>query len=548
MKKKLLGKRIKFSVIILFVLIVLITYQVRVDSQKFNMSYLSFGNSDTYLKYVDQTEGSLQVVSPSYIDINSDGTLNMEKLDSNFIKEMHKRNIKVVPFVSNHWNRMAGEIALEKREELSTQIANAVEEYGLDGVNVDIEGLTQDSRNDLTDFIRLVREKIPSKKEVSVAVAANPYGWTSGWQGMYDYTELSKLSNYLMIMTYDESWNGSNPGPVASISFVDKSIQYALDQEIPSDKIVLGIPFYGRIWNLEDTMDETKLEHQKILGKGVSLKKVDSILSTYNAKIEYVEDKESVKATFQIKQEDPQIKLYSWGEALPIGKYELWFENEKSIKKKLQFVQKYNIKGTGSWSLGQERPNLWEYYTLWLNGEYFVDLDNHKWAKEAIEVMTSKGIISGTSETTYSPELNINRADFMLLLARTFELEAEFETNFDDVKPTDYYYEALGIAKELGLASGVGSNKYNPKENISRQDMMVLLERALKLTNKISVKATPLDINNYKDSEAVSNYAEESVVTLVKAGIIQGNNNMLYPLDNTTRAEAAVVIYKVFNK
>jgi len=80
----------------------------------------------------------------------------------------------------------------------------------------------------------------------------------------------------------------------------------------------------------------------------------------------------------------------------------------------------------------------------------FSDIGNYPWAKKQIEVLASKGVINGTSATTYSPGQNITRADFITLLVRALELKADFITNFDDVKPADYYYNALGTAKALG--------------------------------------------------------------------------------------------------
>lgn len=178
----------------------------------------------------------------------------------------------------------------------------------------------------------------------------------------------------------------------------------------------------------------------------------------------------------------------------------------------------------------------------------FDDISDVTWAKNEIEVMASKGVINGTSETTYSPNANISRADFMCLLIRTLELNAEIDSNFDDVKPTDYYYEALGVAKKLGITTGVGNNKFNPKEEIARQDMMVLLARALKMVDKISVTGTAEDISEFNDAAKVSDYAVEGVASLKKEGIIKGSGNMIEPQGKATRAETAVMMYRVLNK
>lgn len=178
----------------------------------------------------------------------------------------------------------------------------------------------------------------------------------------------------------------------------------------------------------------------------------------------------------------------------------------------------------------------------------FNDIQNYPWAQKQIEVMASKGIINGTSATTYSPQNNITRADFMMLLVKTLGLTAEIDSNFADVKPTDYYYEAIGIAKKLGIATGTGDNNFNPRAQISRQDMMVLVARALKVAKKISVAGTADDLSSFTDASKVSGYAVEGVATLIKEGIIQGSGNMINPRGNATRAETAVIIYRIYNK
>jgi hypothetical protein len=178
----------------------------------------------------------------------------------------------------------------------------------------------------------------------------------------------------------------------------------------------------------------------------------------------------------------------------------------------------------------------------------FDDISNFAWAKKEIGVMASKGVINGTSATTYHPEKNITRADFMKLLVRSLGLTAKVDANFSDVASTAYYYEELGIAKKLGIATGVGENKFNPNEQISRQDMMVMVYRALKAAKKISATGTTSNMSTYKDASSVSDYAVEGVAALIKDGIIKGSDNMINPLGTATRAETAVIIYRIYNK
>ncbi|OXM83014.1 S-layer homology domain-containing protein [Paenibacillus rigui] len=177
----------------------------------------------------------------------------------------------------------------------------------------------------------------------------------------------------------------------------------------------------------------------------------------------------------------------------------------------------------------------------------FADLDSVGWAKKQIEVMAAKGIISGTTETAFNPGANITRADFMILLTKTFGFTAAVRSNFNDVLPTDYYYEAVGIAK-LDLTNGQEDGTFNPDEPISRQDMMVLLSRAMKLAGKLDTQGSENDLAAFDDKANVADYAVQGVASLIKGGVVEGSGNMLNPMGNSTRAEAAVMLYRIYNK
>ncbi|MGO4497525.1 S-layer homology domain-containing protein [Paenibacillus sp. 2RAB27] len=105
----------------------------------------------------------------------------------------------------------------------------------------------------------------------------------------------------------------------------------------------------------------------------------------------------------------------------------------------------------------------------------FVDLAPYGWAQEAIEVLAAKGIISGTSEKTFTPAANISRADFLLLLVKSLGLSVHSDANFNGCQKDSYYYDAVAIAKELGIAQGSGDHTCSPNASITRQDMMVIV-------------------------------------------------------------------------
>lgn len=189
-------------------------------------------------------------------------------------------------------------------------------------------------------------------------------------------------------------------------------------------------------------------------------------------------------------------------------------------------------------------PNLKE--TIFHNKTAFDDLAGYEWAKMEIEALASSGIIKGTSSTTFSPGAKMTRADFVSLLVRALQLDAEIEGTFKDVRETDYFYKEIGIAKKLGIALGTGDDKFEPKKSISRQDMMVTAERAMKIAGRM-LDEKDSDLSSFSDSGDVSAYAVKALAQLVKKGIIEGYNGMIKPKDTAIRAEAAVIIYRLLN-
>lgn len=185
-------------------------------------------------------------------------------------------------------------------------------------------------------------------------------------------------------------------------------------------------------------------------------------------------------------------------------------------------------------------------YGVALAGKTFEDTAT-SWARSDIEALATRGIISGTSATRFSPGANITRADFAKLLVGVLGKPAAAAegTGFRDVPTTAYYYDAVMTAQSLGLASGA-NGAFNPKAPITRQDMMVLLDRALAVAGKPLEKSAALTA--FKDAKQVAGYAKPSVEKLLASGIISGSNGSLRPLAPLTRAEAAKVLHLLYNE
>ncbi|MCD8509280.1 MAG: S-layer homology domain-containing protein [Bacillus sp. (in: Bacteria)] len=372
----------------------------------------------------------------------------------------------------------------------------------------------------------------PNGKEVSVAVAANPNGWTTGWHGFYDYPGMAKHTDYLMIMAYDESWAGADSpiGPVSSISFFERSIQYALKENVPKTKIVNGLPFYGRIWKL----DGPTLEGRNITGNGLSGPRVAPLVTKFKGRYHYDETAQTPSATFRI----PTGQSAFLGTLkLTEGNYVIWYENERSIKAKLRMIPKHDIKGTGSWALTHETPDMWDYYSLWLNGRFFQDVAATYWGADPILSVSNRGWMTGTSSTRFSPEQPLTRAQGAVILVRALghgETKPQ-RTVFTDTR-THWARQEIEVARELGLVRGVSGTQFAPEQPLTREQLAQMLQNIFQFPVEKKSRSPFPDVNP-------RGWAYESVLAIQQKGYLTGfDDGTFRPTQRSTRAQMATLM------
>ncbi len=186
-------------------------------------------------------------------------------------------------------------------------------------------------------------------------------------------------------------------------------------------------------------------------------------------------------------------------------------------------------------------------YAIAYVSKTFTDLGAAAWAQNAVEVLAAKNILK-TEGNVFHPATDITRADFLYSLVRALGLSAKADGNFSDVQGNAYYYQEVAIAKALGITNGIDNDKFGGDIKITRQDMMVLAERALKLEKKLNQLGAEADLDQFADKSEVASYAVNSVAAMMKEGLIEGGDNKVNPTGNTTRAEAAVILYRLYNK
>lgn len=177
----------------------------------------------------------------------------------------------------------------------------------------------------------------------------------------------------------------------------------------------------------------------------------------------------------------------------------------------------------------------------------FNDLADYPWAESYIRTLAQAHIVNGYNDGTFKPGNNVKRADFIIMLLKAMGIDTAAipQSNFSDVSKDKYYYNAVGLAKEIGIASGNPDGTFNPESNITRQDMMILAKKAVEMKTDSALTGDEASLDRFADKAAISPYAVESLAAMVEAEIVSGTGDNIQPKDNTTRAQAAVIICKI---
>ena len=168
----------------------------------------------------------------------------------------------------------------------------------------------------------------------------------------------------------------------------------------------------------------------------------------------------------------------------------------------------------------------------------FKDIDN-VFSKEEILALYAAGITTGTTATTFSPNRNITRAQFAVMIARALNIQSAKATAFKDVKGQWYENEVQALA-EVGIVTGVNATTFNPNANITRQQAAAIILRMLEYKGyKVTVDKNAL---TYKDANKVFDYAKQAVSELQALDIMTGSNGYLNPQSYLTRAQMAKIL------
>ena len=210
-----------------------------------------------------------------------------------------------------------------------------IKKYDLDGINLDFENMYQSDRDLYSRFVREMADMCHSVG-VILSVDVTKYDSTSSTYSMcYDRTAIAKYADYVALMAYDQNGTWSTTaGSVADLEWTEKAVIKTLE-EVPNEKLLLGIPFYARIW---ETVDD-----KVVKTSAVGMTTVANKIAENNAEIVY--DKKTGQ------------NYAEWVSGSSV--FKVWIEDKTSIKARLDLIEKYDLAGVASWSKTFETDDIW---------------------------------------------------------------------------------------------------------------------------------------------------------------------------------------------
>ncbi len=292
---------------------------------------------------LDATQG-VNVVSPTWYQL-SDSVGNFNSFaQQEYVDYIHETGRQIWPLWSdftsvsaeNGWSEYELFAVTENRRALIAAMMNEVNSHGYDGINIDFEKVSSDNG---IHFVQFLRELSIECRNAGIVLSVDNYV-PMPHSAHYDRAEQGAIVDYVIVMGYDEHYNGSDEaGSVASLDFVRNGIENTL-ASVPAQKIINALPFYTRMW--EEYVDEN--------GQQVLNSKAYTMKSSY----------ERVEELGLVANWSDSVGQYVAEGDVDGHHYSVWLEDARSIEEKMKLVAQYGIAGVSGWSLGGEFPEVWE--------------------------------------------------------------------------------------------------------------------------------------------------------------------------------------------
>jgi len=278
---------------------------------------------------------SVNILSPTWYSLQSGSGEIRSIRNEQYRNWIYEQGIELWPLFSNSFDLERTHEMLASSENRQTVIDTLLEIFTQNkyhGINIDFENVYLEDKELLVQFLS---ELVPvfHQNNILVSIDITVEGGSDTWSRFLDRKEIGKLVDYVAVMTYDEHWKSSPiSGPVASLDWVDSNMG-KLVQKIDHDKLILGVPFYVRVWH--ETPSTSKVNAMKVRARDLYMTSIPNIINE-NALEPIWDDENSQWYVSYIK--DGIL-------------YKIWIEDEKSLNLKTKLVDKYDLAGVAGWSV-----------------------------------------------------------------------------------------------------------------------------------------------------------------------------------------------------
>ncbi len=301
------------------------------------MMFWQYG-SDLDVLGSEKIEG-VNVVSPTWYELRSSNGDISSKFSQEYYNRAKSYGYEIWPIITNGIDSVsytAGDTSAMlnseyNREQFIKNLLEICKQDKLDGINIDFEAMKTEDRDMYTQFIRELSAILRAN---DIKVSVDMY-----FVAYIDRSEMGKAADYVVLMGYDQRGAWSNEaGSIAEVSWVEGNIESLInDSNIPAEKIILGIPFYTRLWT-------TKAGESELTTKVYTMKNCQEFLEEYGLTTVYDENAGQNYAE------------YTEGSLT----YKLWIEDKDSVKRRVETVKKYNLAGITTWRKGFETDDIWQ--------------------------------------------------------------------------------------------------------------------------------------------------------------------------------------------
>ena len=310
-------------------------YSYLTMDSKINMVWHQVTSTDANAYFADATANmtGVNVISPTWFYL-TDTSGNIASIASaDYVSQAHEKGLQVWGLIDNFTQEVSTTETLSStaaRQNIISQLIQAAQDVGMDGINVDFESLSEDVGIHFLEFLREL--SIECHKNNLVLSVDNPV--PEDFTSHYDRAEQGRVVDYVIIMGYDEHYVGSEAGSVASLPWVEQGVQDTL-KEVPAKRVINAIPFYTRLW---------RTTGGNVTSEAIGMDQAQQTIADNNVE------------TYWDKTTSQNYGKYD----IDNSTYQIWLEDAQSVAEKVKLVSKYDLAGVSAWKLGFENNGIWQ--------------------------------------------------------------------------------------------------------------------------------------------------------------------------------------------